>query len=122
MEDIVLICKIWVESSIRNAVQEKEEGEGHQEVEKTAPKTSTGFLSGEYNMGGPERMSRVDMAMAVATVREYDPKGIVSAPSSTISRGVASPPDISMNSVLLEERVGFKFTKFHDALVKIFNL
>ncbi|KAL4533766.1 hypothetical protein Ndes2437B_g03095 [Nannochloris sp. 'desiccata'] len=98
-------------------------------------------------MGGPERLSRVDIARLVAEVRGYDAKSIVEVPSASVSRGVASPSDISMDVSNLENtltgvlsalasgrsKVGkgggtesggteeFAFTKFRDALHEIFN-
>lgn len=39
-----------------------------------------------YNMGGPERLSRVDMAQAVAAVRGHDPTLILPVPSASVSR------------------------------------
>lgn len=113
VEDIVRISKALSESFIA----EKEKG-----AEVGLTKGGGDFVSRVYNMGGPERMSRVDMAEAVASVRNYDTKAIVSASSTTIQRGVASPPDISMVSTALEERVGFKLSRFGDALIKIFEM
>lgn len=55
-----------------------------------------------YNMGGPQRMSRVDMAEAVTDARGYDRAAILRAPAASVDRGVASPADISMNTALLQ--------------------
>ena len=55
-----------------------------------------------YNMGGPQRMSRVDMAETVAAVCGLSHEAIVPAPAASVNRGVASPADISMNSGLLK--------------------
>jgi hypothetical protein len=48
-------------------------------------------------MGGPERLSRVDIAHKVAEAWGFDPKYIIPAPSASVQRNVASPPDISMD-------------------------
>lgn len=78
--------------------------------------------TGVFNAGGPERLSRVDMARGVAAVLGLDPEvGITPVPSASVARGVASPPDISMRSGRLEEALGMKFTRFEDALKVIFN-
>ncbi len=73
-----------------------------------------------FNMGGPERVSRVDMAEAVAAVRGHDPGSIQSVSSATVDRGCASPPDISMDSARLEGEMRMKMTPFKDALKEIF--
>ncbi|EIE18739.1 methionine adenosyltransferase regulatory beta subunit-related [Coccomyxa subellipsoidea C-169] len=75
-----------------------------------------------YNMGGPERLSRVDMAAKVAEVWGYSPDAIVSAPSSSVNRGVASPADISMTSRKLETELGLRLTPFSEALQQIGRL
>jgi dTDP-4-dehydrorhamnose reductase len=61
-----------------------------------------------YNMGGPDRVSRVDMAHGVAkflakgdtlTEKEYKSKiTVASCAEAKALRGVAAPPDISMDS------------------------
>jgi len=71
-----------------------------------------------YNFGGPERLSRVDMARAVARVRGLSDAAILPAPAKSVNRGVASPPDISMDSKDTETALGFEMTKFEDALRK----
>ncbi len=73
-------------------------------------------------MGGPERLSRVDMAAKVAEVWGYSPNAIVSAPSSSVDRGVASPADISMTSRKLETELGLRLTPFSEALQQIGQL
>eukprot|EP00884_Botryococcus_braunii_P003906 jgi/Botrbrau1/13516/Bobra.0347s0003.1 len=50
-----------------------------------------------FNMGGPERLSRVDMAKRVAEAWGLDPRYIVPAESASVKRNVASPQDISMD-------------------------
>jgi hypothetical protein len=41
---------------------------------------------------------------------------IVEASAATVDRGVASPPDISMDSRPTEEALGFSMARFEDAL------
>ncbi|GAB4861809.1 hypothetical protein Ancab_037065 [Ancistrocladus abbreviatus] len=49
------------------------------------------------NVGGPDRVSRVQMADAVAQIRGYDTSLINPVSASTVNRGVRSPADISMD-------------------------
>lgn len=69
-------------------------------------------------MGGPQRLSRVDMAAAVAAARGHDPACILRAPASSVDRPVASPADISMDSSRLEEELGIKLTPFDSACLQ----
>jgi dTDP-4-dehydrorhamnose reductase len=89
----------------------------------TSTKNKGGEESGSgrvYNMGGPQRMSRVDMAIAVAAKRGHAPSLIVPVPAASVDRGVASPSDISMDSSELEERLGWSMTRFSDGLHLVF--
>ena len=53
-------------------------------------------------MGGPERLSRVDMAQQLAGHLNVNRSGvIVAAPAASVSRPVTSPLDISMDSARL---------------------
>ncbi|CAH1419690.1 unnamed protein product [Lactuca virosa] len=49
------------------------------------------------NVGGPDRLSRVQMAETVAHVRGYNTSLIKPVSTSSIDRGVKSPSDISMD-------------------------
>ncbi|KAJ8900525.1 hypothetical protein K2173_025302 [Erythroxylum novogranatense] len=49
------------------------------------------------NVGGPDRVSRVQMAEAVADFRGYSPSLIKPVSASSVDRGVSSPADISMD-------------------------
>ncbi len=69
-------------------------------------------------MGGPERLSRVDMARKVACAWGYSPEAIIEAPSSSVNRGVVSPADISMDSSRLEAVLGMRMTPFSAALAQ----
>ncbi|EFN51077.1 hypothetical protein CHLNCDRAFT_141448 [Chlorella variabilis] len=55
-----------------------------------------------FNMGGPDRLSRADMAAAVAAACGYDPALILAAPAASVPRPAPSPADISMDSSRLE--------------------
>ena len=65
-------------------------------------------------MGGPERLSRVEMAQQLAANLGVDGSGvIVPAPAASVSRPVTSPPDISMDSArLLAAFPELRLTKF----------
>ena len=49
-------------------------------------------------MGGPERLSRADMATKVAEAWDYPTSAIHTAPMACMTRAVTSPADISMDS------------------------
>ena len=64
-------------------------------------------------MGGPERLTRVDVANAVAAHRGYDAAALVKSVNrkDVVPAGaVASPPDISMDSGKLEKASGVAMT------------
>lgn len=75
---------------------------------------------GTFNMGGPQRLSRVDMARYLANYRGWDPLNIVPVPRDSVVRSTRSPADISMDSTALATGLGFKMTLFSEALRSIF--
>ena len=73
--------------------------------------------AGVYNMGGADRVSRLDFAEAVAKhsgLQTSCAKGV--ARSSLPPGPVASPPDISMDSSKLEEATGIKMLGLADMI------
>ncbi|XP_047082930.1 methionine adenosyltransferase 2 subunit beta [Lolium rigidum] len=68
------------------------------------------------NIGGPDRVSRLQMAESVADVRGYSHSTIKSVPASSVNRGVASPPDISMDITKLTQMLGIQPITFHDGV------
>ncbi|KAF5838191.1 methionine adenosyltransferase regulatory beta subunit-related [Dunaliella salina] len=90
------------------------------ELESRSPQ-DLAARAGVYNMGGPDRLSRLDMANEVAKLRGYDTSRIKGVPSASVSRPVRSPQDISMKSERLENAFGIKFKPFHIALREIFT-
>lgn len=72
-----------------------------------------------YNMGGPERLSRADMAAQVAAALGVDPGLVVRVSAASAARGVPSPADISMNVQRIQEDLGIKLTPFSTAIKKI---
>ncbi|GLI64946.1 hypothetical protein VaNZ11_008348, partial [Volvox africanus] len=69
-----------------------------------------------FNTGGPERLSRVDMARQVADALGCGYNAILPASTASVNRGVASPADISMDVSLLMEEFGFHTTPLREAL------
>ncbi|EOD20896.1 hypothetical protein EMIHUDRAFT_207895 [Emiliania huxleyi CCMP1516] len=74
--------------------------------------------AGVYNMGGPERVTRVEVAEAVAAQGGYDaPQLIRPVARSSLppaARAVASPPDISMDSTKLRSLTGHPATRLAE--------
>eukprot|EP01024_Parvocaulis_polyphysoides_P064443 TRINITY_DN7494_c0_g1_i1.p2 TRINITY_DN7494_c0_g1~~TRINITY_DN7494_c0_g1_i1.p2 ORF type:complete len:261 (-),score=21.47 TRINITY_DN7494_c0_g1_i1:267-932(-) len=75
---------------------------------------------GLYNFGGPDRLSRVDMAKLVAEHQGYSTEAIVSMSAKSIDRGVKSPEDISMELTRLRRFQKFAPTGFKEALYQIY--
>lgn len=67
-------------------------------------------------MGGPDRLSRLEMAQSVAAVCGYSTSAIIAAPASSVQRPVRSPPDISMDSSRIEADLGLKLMAFRAAV------
>ena len=69
-------------------------------------------------MGGPERVTRVEVAEAVAAQGGYDaPQLIRPVARSSLppaARAVASPPDISMDSTKLRSLTGHPATRLAE--------
>ncbi|KAF2315336.1 hypothetical protein GH714_038865 [Hevea brasiliensis] len=68
------------------------------------------------NVGGPDRVSRVQMAEDVADIRGYNTALIKPVPSSSVDRGVASPADISMDISKLVQTLNILPTPFKDGV------
>ncbi|PKA53211.1 hypothetical protein AXF42_Ash009941 [Apostasia shenzhenica] len=68
------------------------------------------------NVGGPDRLSRAQMAEAIADFRGYDCLLIKPVSASSIDRGVASPADISMDISRLIRVLGIIPIPFRDGL------
>lgn len=73
------------------------------------------------NMGGPERLSRVDMAMAIAEIRGYNKDCIIPSKSADVERPYVSPPDISMDSSLLSQELSISPLDFKSAMTQVFD-
>ncbi|GAB4821130.1 hypothetical protein N2152v2_008176 [Parachlorella kessleri] len=76
-----------------------------------------------FNIAGPERINRMDMALAVAELRGYDPALILpgSATGPAVKRACATPADISMDCSRAEALLGVRGTPFKQALREIFG-
>ncbi|XP_015948176.1 uncharacterized protein LOC107473144 [Arachis duranensis] len=68
------------------------------------------------NAGGPDRVSRVQMAEAVAQFRGYDASKIKSVSASSVDRGVKSPSDISMDITRLVQTLKIHPVSFKDGV------
>ncbi|XP_076909858.1 uncharacterized protein LOC143567282 [Bidens hawaiensis] len=68
------------------------------------------------NVGGPDRVSRAQMAETVARVRGYNTSLIKQVSASSVDRGVKSPADISMDISRLIETLDFTPTSFEDGV------
>ncbi|CAL5397886.1 unnamed protein product [Camellia sinensis] len=68
------------------------------------------------NVGGPDRLSRVQMAEAVAHIRGYNTSSIKSVSASSVDRGVKSPADISMDITKLMQTLDFSPIPFRDGV------
>lgn len=74
-----------------------------------------------YNLGGEQRMSRVDMARAVAAHCGYTEKSVETIKSAAMDdRGYNSPLDISMHVDRILTEIPVRLTAFADALKEIF--
>ncbi|WOG90471.1 hypothetical protein DCAR_0209715 [Daucus carota subsp. sativus] len=68
------------------------------------------------NVGGPDRVSRLQMAETVAAVRGYKSSLLKPISASLIDRGVKSPADISMDISKLIRVLGFSPMKFEEGV------
>ncbi|KMT20597.1 hypothetical protein BVRB_1g005790 [Beta vulgaris subsp. vulgaris] len=68
------------------------------------------------NLGGPDRVSRAQMAEAVAESRGYDTSLINPVSASSVDRGVKSPADISMDIGKLVKTLNLTSTSFKDGV------
>ncbi|XP_050386328.1 uncharacterized protein LOC126802704 [Argentina anserina] len=68
------------------------------------------------NVGGPDRVSRVQMAETVADIRGYNLSLIKSVSASSVDRGVRSPADISMDITKLVQTLGVYPVSFRDGV------
>lgn len=105
VQDICNIVQRLI-SRERDLLSEREMGQGHQET---------------FNMGGPERLSRVDMAMIIADIRGYNKDCILSVKSADVQRPYVSPPDISMDSSLLRSTLSVTPLDFKSAMIHVFS-
>ncbi|XP_021748638.1 methionine adenosyltransferase 2 subunit beta [Chenopodium quinoa] len=68
------------------------------------------------NLGGPERVSRAQMAKVVAEIRGYDASLINLMSASSVDRGVKSPTDISMDINKLVNTLNIAPISFKDGV------
>ncbi|KAL6981900.1 hypothetical protein U1Q18_023518 [Sarracenia purpurea var. burkii] len=68
------------------------------------------------NVGGPDRVSRAQMAEAVARVRGYNLSLIKPVSAASVDRGVKSPADISMDISKLIQTLGISPIPFENGV------
>ncbi|XP_045800267.1 methionine adenosyltransferase 2 subunit beta [Trifolium pratense] len=68
------------------------------------------------NVGGSDRVSRVQMAEAVAQFRGHDTSLIKPVSASSVDRGVKSPADISMDITRLVQTLNINPVSFKDGV------
>ncbi|KAK9273404.1 hypothetical protein L1049_018214 [Liquidambar formosana] len=68
------------------------------------------------NVGGPDRVSRVQMAEAVAHIKGYNPSLIKPVSASSVDCGVMSPADISMDISKLVQTLAISPVSFRDGV------
>lgn len=68
------------------------------------------------NVGGPDRVSRVQMAEVVSQLKGYGSSSIKSVSAISVNRGVASPADISMDVSKVVKLLGINLTPFKDGV------
>lgn len=80
-----------------------------------------GTMRHVFNVGGPDRLSRADMARAVARCQSHPEDLVRPVPAASVNRGVASPPDISMDISHVCSTLGVTMTGYTEAVTKTFN-
>jgi dTDP-4-dehydrorhamnose reductase len=76
---------------------------------------------GTYNMGGPDSISRYDMALAVQTFIQSSADTILQVTKGQSGGGVPSPLDITMTSQKLYSVTGFKFKSLQEIVPLTFH-
>ncbi|KAH7429580.1 hypothetical protein KP509_09G057100 [Ceratopteris richardii] len=74
------------------------------------------------NAGGPQRLSRAEMAEIVAEVGGFDKSLIRHIRAASVNRGVASPADISMDMSRCISTFGITLTPFRDGVEQTLKL
>ena len=95
--------------------QQQDEGQQEAQQQQQQPQQRV------FNVGGPARMNRVDMALAVAAHRGYDPALVLPGSAASVARTCATPADISMDSAAVQHQLGVRLTPYAEALQRIFG-
>ncbi|KFM27363.1 Methionine adenosyltransferase 2 subunit beta [Auxenochlorella protothecoides] len=69
-----------------------------------------------YNMGGPHRLSRAEMAEAAAAVGGWSTAAVLRQPAASVTRAAPSPQDIAMDSSLCAADLGVHATPLESVL------
>ena len=76
---------------------------------------------GVYNMGGPESLSRVDIALAVAKHHGLPVNRVHAKPRPEGTGGVKSPLDITMDSSMIQRVSGVRMRKLRKVIPSAFG-
>jgi dTDP-4-dehydrorhamnose reductase len=90
-------------------------------VELLIAKHADGGMKLVLNLGGPDRLSRSDMADIVAQVRGYKMELVNRVSTLSMDRGVVSPVDTSMDVTKLVAVLGITLTDFATGIALTFN-
>jgi len=77
-------------------------------------------LRNVYNFGGPQALSRLEMAQRVAALRGHDQSLILPTSAKDVDRGVRTPLDTGMDSSKVAHDFGFQPTSFDQGIVVSF--
>lgn len=83
--------------------------------------SAQGAVKSVLNMGGPNRLSRYDMAEAVAKHCGVGMECVERGKSAEVARAAPSPLDISMDSSRLQAQLPFALTPFAAGLREVFG-
>ena len=134
VDDIVATCHTLASMHLSNNIDDNNSNNSNNSSRNTSTSTApsqaqsattmTGFQHRVFNLGGPERLSRVDMAKIVAEIRDCNGNNssIVEASAASADRGAASPSDISMDCSRIREELGLEMMSFREGLKKSFHL
>lgn len=75
-----------------------------------------------YHVGGPERLSRLEIGRRLAAVRGYDPSLLRSITQAEADTGCPRPPDVSLDSARVQAAHAVKLTPIGEALKTVFDV
>jgi nucleoside-diphosphate-sugar epimerase len=108
-------------AAVAAALALHEQQEGQQGQQQEAQQQQQEQQQRVFNVGGPARMNRVDMALAVAAEKGHDPALVLPGSAASVARTCATPADISMDSSAVQRQLGIRLTPFTEALKQIYG-